>query len=505
MKFNILRKSMNVVKNYEGVKAYRISPEMELYTAVVTAGLNDSFYESSDNRLDRIRKLMSGTDPAFVARLAVYARQQMYLRSIPMVLAVEMAKTNRGNDLVKKTVSGVVQRADEITELLAYYQMANGRTGPKKLNRLSKQVQKGLVVAFNKFDEYQFGKYNRDTEIKLRDALFLIHPKAKSEEQQAVFTKIATDTLSIPYTWETALSALGQVKFETSTQRSLAVAAKWEELIESGKLGFMALMRNLRNILEANVSPAHLKKVCSVLADADAVARSKQLPFRFLAAYREVKVLNSNFVTQVLTALEEAIAYSVQSLTGFDNDTRVLIACDVSGSMQKPISQKSKVLLYDIGLVLGMLIQSKCKRVVTGMFGDAWKIINMPSGNILANVDEYYRREGEVGYSTNGYKVIDDLIQRKVKMDKILIFTDCQMWNSSGNNLSIEASWLSYKEFAPEARLYLFDLAGYGQMPLQVEKNDVFLVAGWSDKVFEVLYAIECGESVVEKIKAIEI
>jgi 60 kDa SS-A/Ro ribonucleoprotein len=210
-------------------------------------------------------------------------------------------------------------------------------------------------------------------------------------------------------------------------------------------------------------------------------------------------------VSQVLSALEAAVIYSIRNLKGFEDDTRVLIACDVSGSMQKPISPKSKVLLYDIGLVLGMLMQSKCKRVVTGMFGDGWKIINMPSGNVLSNAYEFYRREGEVGYSTNGYKVIDDLMYRKVKMDKILIFTDCQMWNSEGTMSAIEHSWLAYKAFAPDAVLYLFDLAGLGQTPLRMERNDVFLIAGWSDKVFDVLHAIECGEGVVEKIKAIQL
>lgn len=505
MKFNILRRKANVVTNYEGAKAYAMTPEMELYAAVVTTGLNDSFYEKKDNRLNRIRQLMIQNDPAFVARLAVYTRQQMHLRSIPLVLAIELAKINSGTNLVAKAVSGVVQRADEITELLAYYQLANARTGRKKLNRLSKQVQKGLASAFNKFDEYQFAKYNRDAEIKLRDALFLIHPKARNEAQQELFAKIATDTLPVAYTWESELSALGQMKFESADKRLEAVTAKWEELIDSGKVGYMALMRNLRNIMEANVSAGHMKKVCNYLSDESAVVKSRQLPFRYLSAYREIKELKSDFVSQVLSTLEAAVISSVRNLKGFDEDTRVLIACDVSGSMQKPVSPKSKVLLYDIGLVLGMLMQSKCKRVVTGMFGDRWKIINMPSGNVLSNAYEFYRREGEVGYATNGYKVIDDLRNRKVKMDKILIFTDCQMWNSEGTMSTIEHSWLAYKAFAPEAVLYLFDLAGLGQTPLRMVRNDVFLIAGWSDKVFDVLYAIEGGESVVGKIKAIEL
>lgn len=504
MRFNFL-KGKNVVTNYEGAKAYELTPEMELYSAVVTAGLSDSFYESGDERLKRIQSLMIENDAAFVAKLAVYARTSMHMRSVPLVLAIELAKYYSGTDLVSKTVKGVVQRADEITELLAYYQLANGRTGTKKLNKLSKQLQKGLSGAFNSFDEYQFAKYNRDGEVKLRDALFLVHPKAKDEEQQNIFNKIASQALDVPYTWETELSTLGQTKFSDEKEKASAFKAKWEELIESDKLGYMALLRNLRNIVQADVDYVYMQKVCSRLSNAYAVAKSKQFPFRFLAAYREVKELKSDYVAMVLSALEDAVLASAQNIKGFDETTKVVVACDVSGSMQKPVSARSKVLFYDIGLMLAMLMHSKSKRVISGMFGDKWKIINMPNNGVLANVGEFYKREGEVGYSTNGHLVIDDLYLRKIVMDKIMIFTDCQLWNSTGGGGSIARSWKDYKKIAPQAKLYLFDLAGYGNAPLRIEDNDVFLIAGWSDKVFDVLEAIEDGVSAISKIKEVEL
>jgi hypothetical protein len=505
MKFNIFKNKPNVISNHEGAKAYKLTPELELYSAVVTAGLSDNFYEKANDRLARIKELMKKSDPEFVAKLAVYARSNMYMRSIPLVLAVELAKQNSGNAIVSKTVKGVVQRADEITELLAYYQLANERNGSKKLNKLSKQVQKGLAEAFNRFDEYQFSKYNREAEVKLRDALFLVHPKAKNEEQQIVFNKIADKKLAVAYTWETELSALGQQKFANPKEKAAAFRAKWEELIDSGKIGYMAMIRNLRNIMEAEVSWMHLKKVCGFIADPNAVAKSKQLPFRFLSAYREVKILKSEYVSVVLNALEDAVVASAKNVSGFDENTRVLIACDVSGSMQKAISAKSKILLFDIGLILGMLMQNKCKRVVSGMFGDRWKIINMPNHGILSNVDEYYKREGEVGYATNGYLVIDDLINRNVVMDKVMMFTDCQMWNNKIGTSHIEQSWKKYKTIAPYAKLYLFDLAGYGNTPVNVLRDDVTLIAGWSDKVFDVLNATENGENAIRMIKQIQL
>src|SRR6218665_100413 len=121
MRFNVFKRNVNVVANHEGAKAYRLTPETELYAAVVTAALSDNFYEKSSLRLARIQELMGKCDPEFVARLAVYAPTHMHLRRVPLVLAVELARLGAANGVVCHAVKGVVKRADEITELLAYY------------------------------------------------------------------------------------------------------------------------------------------------------------------------------------------------------------------------------------------------------------------------------------------------------------------------------------------------------------------------------------------------
>ena len=506
MRFNLTFRKASTT-NHEGAAAFALTPQLELYAAVATAALSDQFYETADTRLLRLRELVARNDPAFVARLAVYAREQLYLRTVPLVLTVELARLHRGDNLVSRLVARVVQRANEITELLAFYAQANERDGVKTLNRLSKQLQKGLALAFNRFDGYQLAKYYRAGRVRLRDALFLVHPTPRNAEQQVLFDQLVQGTLPTPYTWETELSALGQQHFASAAERKAAFRAAWETLIGSGKLGYMALLRNLRNILEADVSAEAVEQVCARLTDQVAVARSKQLPFRFLAAYREVLTVQSGYVAVVLEALETAIAHSVANLRGFDAGTRVLVACDVSGSMQQPVSARSKVLLYDVGLVLGMLLQSRCSHVTTGMFGDTWKRISLPRGRVLQNVQEFYRREGEVGYSTNGHLVVRDLVQRREVVDKVMIFTDVQLWNSTGDGDTLARAWIDYRRtVAPNARLYLFDLAGHGTTPLDVRAgHGVALIAGWSDKVFDVLQALENGESALTDIEKIDL
>lgn len=507
MNYNSKLKEMTTKKNYEGAKAYAMTPELELYTAVVTASLSDSFYEKQDERTIRIAQLISKVSPEFVARLAVHTRTYMHLRSIPLLLLVELAKVHNGDDLVARAVEKTVLRADEIMELLMCYQWRNPSNDPiKKLGKLSRQIQNGLQRAFNRFDEYQFAKYNRDNlEVKLRDALFLVHPKAKDEQQQALFDKIVNRELEVPYTWETELSALGQQQFESEELKQEAFRLKWEELIDSGKLGYMALMRNLRNMLQAGVSLPEMQKVSSRLADSEQVARAKQLPFRYLSAYRELEKVNSTQTAELMNALETAVKYSAANIEGFDENTRVLLACDVSGSMGRLISARSTIRNYDIGILLAMLLRNRCKQVVSGIFGDDWKVVNMPSDNILMATRHMERLCNSVGFSTNGYKVIDWLIENNMVMDKVMMFTDMQMWDSTGRYKTFEDSWKKYKKMAPQAKLYLFDLAGYGQLPLRLAKPDVYLIAGWSDRVFDVLSAIDKGEDALNVINQITI
>ncbi len=173
--------------------------------------------------------------------------------------------------------------------------------------------------------------------------------------------------------------------------------------------------------------------------------------------------------------------------------------------MRATVSPKSKVRLFDIGIVLAMLFRNRCKQVVTGIFGDVWKVINYPTGNILPAIQEMRRHAGEVGYCTNGYKVVEWLLENRRVVDKVLIFTDCQMWNSNGDGKTFPRLWARYKTMAPGAQLYLFDLAGYGQMPLRVAQGDVYLIAGWSDRIFDVISDLQEGRGIVDAINQVEL
>jgi len=506
--FNKSTQGSEKTVNFEGDLAFNMGPREALYALACTSSLRPKFYVPEvANELKRLRALIKRVPAEFVAKLAVYVREKMYLRTMPLVLAVELCRVHKGDDLVRRTVRRVIKRADELAEILAYFAAAEDRISrdprSKILNRLPKQLRLGLADAFNTFDAYQLAKYDRETAIRLRDVMFLVHPKPKDASQAEIFKRLAEQRLETPYTWETELSAKGNKK-ET-----------WEGLIDSGKVGYMALLRNLRNILRAGVSKNHLKAVCDKISNSVEVAKSRQLPFRYFSAYVEISGSDQAVFEKaaVLLALEAATLASIVNVA--ISEERVVVACDFSGSMQHNVSEKSVIQNLDIGIVLGALLKSNRKTAVVGIFGDEWKVIDFPPGNILGNCLAMRRRIGEVGYSTNGHLAVEWAIANKIEADRFCIFTDCQLWDSTwdlpvrGLRISgygaMNDAWNKYQALYPKARLTLFDLTGYGTTPISLRRRDVTLIAGWSDKVFDALAAIERGEEAVSEVEKMEI
>jgi len=116
---------------------------------------------------------------------------------------------------------------------------------------------------------------------------------------------------------------------------------------------------------------------------------------------------------------------------------------------------------------------------------------------------------GVVGHSTNGYLAVRWLTENRKVADKVFVFTDCQLWDSNfnwyGTHSTLKDEWEEYKKVAPNAKLYIFDLAGYGNTPIDIKRKDVFMIAGWSEKIFEVLDSLEKGESNLSEIEKIEL
>lgn len=507
MKFNQKPNIMNQLKshpdattNNEGELAFKLDPLMDLYIRTASCLVGEpKYYESAKDADSELIKSIHNAikvDPEFVLQLAVYCRENLHLRSVPLVLLAEFANSKAVGTVpnARKYVTRCIQRADELTELIAY-QLARNKIVPRKKAKIPMMLKYGISQAFNNFDSYELGKYNRDGEVKLRDTMFLTHPKPKDDKQQAIFDKLTNNTLESPETWE-VMRSTGKMT--------------WHDVInnifnKNGKVNnYMAQLRNLRNCLQdRSVTNGDIQLMCQMLVNRDAVVYSKQLPFRFLSAYREVQQINHVMTPRVLDALEGAAQYSLMNMSKLDGTT--LIACDVSGSMEAPISQNSTVHRWDIGIVLGMIAHKFCDLSITGIFGTDWKPVPLAkySTGLLANSMKLRTMSDQVGWSTNGYKVIEYLLNTNTKVDRIMIFTDCQLWNNGSSDAHFAPLFIQYQRKYPGTKLYIFDLAGYGNIMIPQNTKGVCLVGGWSDKVFDFIQAFEnTGKSdVIQTIK----
>lgn len=298
------------IKTHGGGVASHISAREQLERSVMAHLLwEDEFYEDGESITDRIKSLVPQVAAEEVGDIAVRARNLMKLRHVPLLLVREMARYKTHQSQVRATLRNVIQRVDELTEFLAIY-WKSGRTP------IAGQVKKGLADAFAKFDEYQFAKYNRDNAVKLRDVLRLVHPVPQSSDQSDLYKKILTDSLTTPDTWEVALSS-GANKKET-----------WERLLCEGKLGALAIIRNLRNMVKVGVSHKTIAEALS------SVNVSRVLPFRFVTAEKYAP----DFSGELEAAMFRCLADSPR-LPG-----TTLLVVDVSGSMYgSKVSDKSEV------------------------------------------------------------------------------------------------------------------------------------------------------------------
>ena len=417
------------------------------------------------------------------------------MRSVSHVIAGYLANTPEGKPFVKRTVKNIILRGDDATEILSFYLSTFGKPIPNSLRKALKEV-------FPTFDEYTLAKYKGEGKsVKMRDILCLCRPKPTNDEQSKLWKELLEGTIKPAYTWEVELSAKGNNK------------KTWEELIKSGKVGYMALLRNLRNIMLAK--PDNMYDVFDKIADPVAVRKSKQLPFRFLSAYREIDGLSVGDIglfeqKDALDALERAADAAVWNLPRIPGKT--IIAIDTSGSMSQPVSSKSKVRCCDISTMLGLIANRICEKSAVFTFDDSLKLVNVPDskGSLLSATIA----NSTSGGGTNMYLPFQYILNHKTNADRIIVLSDneCNYWmNRNGtryswyynrpNDDTVQKVVDRYRrEVNPNFWVHAVDLAGYGTQQFIGEKTNI--VAGWSEKLFEFILMAEQGEgSLIKRIK----
>lgn len=465
---------LNTARKYEeftaeGAQAFaHMTPEQALRRSVMSCMLwEDAFYVDGEEIGARIAKLARQVAPETLAALAGEARHRYHLRHAPLLLAAVLAETGRGKGFVSNAIANVVARADELTEFLAVYAKLNGQT-PDKL-KLSKQVKLGLAQAFANFDEYQLAKYNRGGQVQLAHVMKMVRPKPATPERADLYGRLLKDELAVPDTWEVELSR-GANKRDTFTR-----------LLQEQKLGYLALLRNLRGMLDAGVDLGVVRSAIRARKGAGRV-----LPFRYVAAARAAPRLED--------VLDEALLASLAQEPKLPGKTVVIL--DVSGSMGARLSARSDMTRIDVAAALGAILREVCADpVVYATAGNDRRRVHktalVPARHGMALIEAIGRMTVPLG----GGGIFLTPCLRWVKeqegsADRIVVITDEQDCAREGADSPLKA-----EPFGTEN--YLINIS--------VEKNGIGYgpkwtrIDGWSDSVVKFITATAQGLQASQK------
>lgn len=535
--------------NYMGEKAFVLSAKEELVSTVMTTFLQDSYYEKEKEIVDRIVGLIDKVDKKFAAKLAIYARNEGNLRSVTHLMSAYLARYISGTDWGKRFYNKIVVRPDDMSEILSCYNNINDKVAK---HRIPNAIKRGFKAALENLDAYQIDKYKMNgREISLIDLVNIFHPKGTQKNEEAYKRLMSGEPLDDLYEskiLEKEMSKAGQgnkTKEEVEKAKEEAIASV---LSNVKGMPIMNLLRNLRNIIL--YAPNQVDVACEQLRIKDKILKSRLLPFRFATAYKEIESMQydtrepkSSIVFEseleaakltrkdfdllrkkVLDAIEDALEISCLNIPELEGNTAILV--DHSGSCRGDIGGYSRVSAFSrtnsavIGTLFGCMFAHRQKDVYIGLFGD--KLISVaPNRNsrLLDFNTEAYNMGSRCGGSTEAgiYDFMRNVVKEKKKVDNVIVFSDCQIgsgsftpwYGMSGSDRGDHFHEL-FKEFRkinPSATFFVCNLRQSGSTSVFDPKQRIVNIAGWSDKIFDVIKQNASGgwRKMIETIEAIEI
>ncbi|GAA3457254.1 TROVE domain-containing protein [Dactylosporangium matsuzakiense] len=489
---------------YEGGAGYARDLKSELFLLAVTNMVGEqTFYEPAaerDERYSRLVRAAAVADPDWTGRFLAWLRTGANMRTAAVVGAAEFVKgrleagaPSTGEN--RRVVADVLQRADEPGELLAYWMSRYGRAVPKP-------VKRGIADAVQRlYTERNLLKYDTASHaFRFGDVVDLTHPGPAAPWQGDLFAyalgrRHGREDLAVPaslgviaanerlradaaadpavlldaerlreagMTWEDALSMSGGTVLDK--------AALWTALLPS--MGYMARLRNLRNFDQAGVADDVAAQVAAKLADPEQVARSRQLPMRFLSAYRAAPSLRWSW------ALDQALTASLANVPALPGRTLVLI--DTSGSMHSGFSRDGTLMRWDAAVVFGVALATRCAGADVVSFSTGSTVFKLRKGESVLKAIERFRAEGHFhGQGTNTATAVRKHFKSH---DRVVILTDEQA--------SFDGS---VSDAVPrDTPIFTWNLAGYrlGHAPATANR---WTFGGLSDAGFGMIPLLEAG------------
>lgn len=478
--------------NREEHEAYSLPDKLRLVTMLNTLKLQPQYYRSENEQITELQKLIEKValeDPYFVCQAIVWSRcMGEGMRTVNHLAAAFVAPFISGHHYAKRFYSefdkttkrgGCIFRLDDMSEIKDAYFALTGKP-------LTNAMRKGFAHALSMSESYQLSKYSKT----VKDIANLSHPGYKlagekvtvDGEEIATLDAIMRGIRVQANTWENNQSRAGQevskavLKGDLSEEEAKIVLAEkkadnWETLLRGGKLGIIAALRNIRNIMQ-NPRKETIEAWCCLVTDPGSIKRSLVLPVYFDLAYSTVtsEFLTNEFAPQVQQALLNGYEASIPNLSSIFVDSKTAVVVDCSGSMGSvmPCFEHNRGMLrmgrfstnrcsYKAGLIAATI--AKASKADVYKFGDRAREF---SYDVHENVFALAKKIGtsEMGF-TNAASAFELITKKGVVYDRIIFISDNEM-----NRELPSKKYAEYIRNVASPYIYAIDLAGYGTTPL---------------------------------------
>lgn len=470
--FNKVKVNTPNATSYEGGAVYKKSAVDQWLTLLFSSFLEDKFYESAKEQRDRFLELTQAMADEygyeFVAKAATFARNELGMRSISQLVAAWLNPQSFSRK--RAFYSHFMHRPDDVAEIFAAVEFL----GDKR----SHGLVRGSADYLSSLSDYSIGKYKlQSRKFNMYDLINLTHAWSPAID------RYKNDTLVAPDTWEVSIS--------TASEENRS--KEWKRLVEEHKLGYMALLRNLNNILSCDSIDAEwLEKVlCPQLVDEVAIKKSLVFPYRIYNAYRNLRI----YPLIVTASLSRAFAIAVKNMPTFDGSTAVLL--DVSGSMDSLMSNKSNITIKQIGACFAVAIFLANPNATIVKFGTRAQLAKLNKlDDPFRLIDSLCRNDG-CGYGTEIVPAFDLAKKMSSSYDRMFIISDMQVMDGGWYYSSVPVN-VFHMHFN-QTPVYSFDLGGYATQILS-KSDHIRYCTALNEQVFKFIGLLESKINLVDYI-----
>ncbi|MEJ0001094.1 MAG: RNA-binding protein [Verrucomicrobiota bacterium] len=476
------------VRNEAGGVAYAPDPRHMLAQVAATGCMNRTFYATVDEQLKDVLALAQTLPAEFVAKTAIYARQQGYMKDMPALLCAVLASRDR--ELLKAAFPRVMDNARMVRNFVQI--IRSGVTGRKSLGTLPKRLVRDWIAA--RSDEQLFADSVGQAP-SLADIIRMVHPRPAGPEREALYAyligRVHNDELLPPIVRAYEAYKMGHIKtapnvpFQMLTALELA-KADWIEIARTAP--WQMTRMNLNTFARHGVFDNRevTRAVASRLASAELVRKARVFPYQLLAAYKSA----GNGVPEIVrNALQDAMEIATANVPRIDG--KVYIFPDVSGSMQSPVtgqrgSATTAVRCIDVAALVAATIMRRNRDAEVLPFGTGVCPAEInPRDSIMTNAQKLAALNGG---GTNCSAPLAELNRRKAQGDLVVYVSDNESWADPqrGRGTATMAEWAIFQGRNPNARLVCIDIQPYVTTQA-AERADILNVGGFSDQVFTLL------------------